>query len=73
MSCRTYLAAAEPTICLRIFRRLRRTGAFRTANWLSRSGLDAELNAWHMAVAVMLDPVVQGRLHSGAWNPQARH
>ncbi|MCC7087719.1 MAG: nucleotidyl transferase AbiEii/AbiGii toxin family protein [Dehalococcoidia bacterium] len=35
-------------------------------------GLDADLNAGHMAVAVMLDPVLQGRLHSGAWNPQAR-
>jgi hypothetical protein len=35
-------------------------------------GLDADLNAGHTAAAAMLDSVLQGKVQSGAWNPQAQ-
>jgi hypothetical protein len=35
-------------------------------------GLDADLNAGHSAATGMLDSVLQGKVQSGAWNPQAQ-
>lgn len=36
-------------------------------------GFDADLNVGHMVAAGMLDPVLEGKVRSGEWNPQAQH
>ncbi|MGE0600666.1 MAG: nucleotidyl transferase AbiEii/AbiGii toxin family protein [Dehalococcoidia bacterium] len=35
-------------------------------------GLDADLNAGHTAAAAMLDSLLQAKVQSGTWNPQAQ-